>query len=171
MGDLMGWLGAFVTDAWDLIKPAYVVREYEGGIVLRNGNFKKDVTTGFHWKLPFFDEVILCLVATETLEVDSQSLTTKDDKNIVVKGIIKYEIRNPQKYLLKVRDVSDAISDIAQVKIKQIVMNKTWEECRGDIDKEITEAVKKEAVRWGIGVEYVGITTLAIIRTIRLIQQ
>jgi len=59
----------------------------------------------------------------------------------------------------------------SQGKIKDIVMHKSWLECREGLDEVITEALKPEATKWGISVEYVTITDLAIIKTIRLIQE
>jgi regulator of protease activity HflC (stomatin/prohibitin superfamily) len=161
----------FLSETWDQVKWWYVIREYEGSVVLRFGKVIKESDPGFHWKLPFIDEVLTCIIATETMTVKSQSLTTKDDKNIVISAVVKCNISNPKKYLIKVKDVTNAISDVTQGKIKDIVMHKTWDECRGDLDGDITKAVKSEAIKWGISVDYVTITDLAIIKTIRLIQE
>jgi regulator of protease activity HflC (stomatin/prohibitin superfamily) len=161
----------FLSETWDQVKWWYVIREYEGSVVLRFGKVVKESDPGFHWKIPFIDEVLTCIIATETMTVKSQSLTTKDDKNIVISAVVKCNISNPKKYLIKVKDVTNAISDVTQGKIKDIVMHKTWDECRGDLDGDITKAVKSEAVKWGISVDYVTITDLAIIKTIRLIQE
>jgi regulator of protease activity HflC (stomatin/prohibitin superfamily) len=161
----------FLSETWDQVKWWYVIREYEGSVVLRFGKVIKESDPGFHWKLPFIDEVLTCIIATETMTVKSQSLTTKDDKNIVISAVVKCNISNPKKYLIKVKDVTNAISDVTQGKIKDIVMHKTWDECRGDLDGDITKAVKSEASKWGISVDYVTITDLAIIKTIRLIQE
>jgi regulator of protease activity HflC (stomatin/prohibitin superfamily) len=161
----------FLSETWDQVKWWYVIREYEGSVVLRFGKVVKESDPGFHWKLPFIDEVLTCIIATETMTVKSQSLTTKDDKNIVISAVVKCNISNPKKYLIKVKDVTNAISDVTQGKIKDIVMHKTWDECRGDLDGDITKAVKSEAIKWGISVDYVTITDLAIIKTIRLIQE
>jgi membrane protease subunit HflC len=161
----------FLSETWDQVKWWYVIREYEGSVVLRFGKVVKESDPGLHWKLPFIDEVLTCIIATETMTVKSQSLTTKDDKNIVISAVVKCNISNPKKYLIKVKDVTNAISDVTQGKIKDIVMHKTWDECRGDLDGDITKAVKSEAIKWGISVDYVTITDLAIIKTIRLIQE
>jgi modulator of FtsH protease HflC len=167
--DILNW----VSEIWgEYIKFWYVVREYEGCVVLRWGkSLDGKIEPGFHWKLPWVDEVLTCQIATETIPVKSQSLTTKDNQNIVISAVVKCAISNPKKYLIKVKDVPSAISDVTQGKIKTIVMHKTWEECRGDLDEEITSALRSEAIKWGVSVEWVTITDLAIIRTLRLIQE
>jgi regulator of protease activity HflC (stomatin/prohibitin superfamily) len=166
ISDILNWL----SEIWEQLKFWYVVREYEGCIILRWGKFTKESDPGFHWKFPWIDEVMTCQIATETITVSSQSLTTQDGQNIVLSAVVKCNISNPKKYLLEVKDVPSAISDIAQGKIKNIVMLKTWDECRGDLDGEITTAVKSEATKWGVRVQFVTITDLALIKTIRLIQ-
>jgi regulator of protease activity HflC (stomatin/prohibitin superfamily) len=168
--DFFNSILSFLETIWNHVAPFYIVTEYEGVIVLRNGKFRYQPSVGFHWRIPVIDEVIVCQIATETLTVKSQSLTTNDDKNIVISAVVKFNISEPRIYLLKVKDVPNAISDIAQGKIKSVVMNKSWNECRDpELDNEITKEVRKEAKKWGVNVEFVTITDLAIIRTIRLI--
>jgi regulator of protease activity HflC (stomatin/prohibitin superfamily) len=170
--DFLSTIFSTLSEAWEQIRPFYVIREYEGAILMRFGKCRVDEhKAGLYWKCPLIDEVLTCFIATETMSVKSQSLTTKDDKNIVISAVVKCNISNPKKYLIKVKDVTNAISDVTQGKIKDIVMHKTWEECRGDIDELITKAVRSEAIKWGISVDYVTITDLAIIKTIRLIQE
>jgi regulator of protease activity HflC (stomatin/prohibitin superfamily) len=169
--DFISAIFNLLSEAWAQIRPFFWVQEYDGAILTRFGKYIKDLPPGYHWKWPVIDEVHNCIIATETITVKSQSLTTKDDKNIVISAVVKCKISNPKEYLLKVKDVTNAISDITQGKIKDIVMHKTWEECRGDLDAEITDDLQDEAIKWGISVEYVTITDLAIIKTIRLLQE
>jgi regulator of protease activity HflC (stomatin/prohibitin superfamily) len=169
--DFLSPIFSVISDGWDTFKICFWVQEYEGAILMRVGKYKRDLEPGFHWKWFVFDEVLTCSIATETMNVKSQSLTTKDNHNIVISAVVKGNISNPKKYLLKVKDVTAAISDVTQGKIKDIVMHKTWEECRDNLDETITSAVQSEAKKWGISVDYVTITDLAIIKTIRLIQQ
>jgi regulator of protease activity HflC (stomatin/prohibitin superfamily) len=169
--DFFATIFGVLSEGWDSIKIFFWVQEYEGAILMRVGKFKRELDPGFHWKWFVFDEVLTCSIATETMSVKSQSLTTLDDKNIVLSAVVKCQISNPKKYLLKVKDVTNAISDVTQGKIKDIVMHKSWEQCREGLDEAITLALKPEAMKWGISVEYVTVTDLAIIKTFRLIQE
>jgi regulator of protease activity HflC (stomatin/prohibitin superfamily) len=160
----------FLAQIWESIKFFYVINEYESGIVLRLGKFKKEVGAGLHWKIPLFDAVLTCQIATETIEVGSQSLTTIDEFDIVINSVVKYRVSDPISYLLKVRDVTDAIPDICKAKVKAVISSKTWKECKDqDLDNEITKAVRTEAKKWGIAIDYITITDLARLRTIRII--
>jgi regulator of protease activity HflC (stomatin/prohibitin superfamily) len=169
--DFLSTILSWLEKAYDTITPFFVVKEYEGAVMLRFGRFLREVKPGPHWKWPLMDEVLTCEIATETISVKSQSLTTSDDKNIVVSAVIKYKIDQPSIYLIKVKDVANAIPDIAQGKIKSVIMSKKWAECREEgLDNEITKKVRHEANKWGISIDFVTLTDLAIIKSIRLIR-
>lgn len=167
-----------IKEGWRTAIPWFTVDEYEAGVLLRAGKVITDERgnpieygPGIHLKVPLLDKPITTSIATETVNVSSQSLTTLDNQDIVVSSAIKCNVSNVGIYLIKVTDVQNALSDVTQGKIKQVVMSKNWEDVKSEeTEKEITELVKKEAKKWGIRVEYVTITTLAKLRSIRIIQ-
>jgi regulator of protease activity HflC (stomatin/prohibitin superfamily) len=171
MSEVFGPLIELIKEFWESILPFIIVSEYEFGVKLRFGKFKERVDCGLVWKIPFVDNVILTHNTITTLNLQSQSLTTKDGKDVVISGIVKYKVSNPKTFLLEVNDAVDAINDITQGKIKEIVIDKNWDEVRTMNDKVIKELVDQETKAWGIKIYYITITDLALIRTIRLIQQ
>jgi regulator of protease activity HflC (stomatin/prohibitin superfamily) len=125
---------------------------------------------GIHIKLPFFDEVIDQHVVVTTLSLDAQSLYTKDKQNIVVKGLIKYKIADIQTFILEVYDAQDAISDMTQYIIKNIIMDKTLDECIDtEIDNILTKKARVEARKWGVEIQQVTLTDIAPMRSYRII--
>ena len=105
-----------------------------------------------------------------THSMPSQSLTTKDEKDIVVKGIIKYRVVDMKIFALEVWDAVDAISDMTQGIIFDIVKEKTWDELQHeDLKKEISRKARSEAKRWGIEIETITLSDLARIKSIRLL--
>jgi regulator of protease activity HflC (stomatin/prohibitin superfamily) len=155
---------------WSYIMPAVIIPSYEEAVLLRNGKFKKVLTPGFHVKLPVFDEVIQQHVVVTTLSLSPQSLYTKDRQNIVVKGVIKYKIADVKVFLLEVFDAQDALADITQSIIKNIVISLPLEQCIDpDIDNLLTKKVRVEARKWGVDVQQVTLTDIAPIRSFRII--
>ncbi len=118
-----------ITNWWSQIVPAVIVPNYEQGVLLRNGKFIKVLQPGFHVKLPIFDEVITQHVVVTTLSLAPQSLYTQDKQNIVVKGVIKYRIADVQTFLLEVYDAQDALADMTQSIIKNIIITTSLENC------------------------------------------
>lgn len=159
-----------ISHWWLQIIPFVIVRDYEEAVLLRFGRFNKLLKPGMHIKLPFFDEVIEQHIAITTLSLDAQSLYTKDKQNIVVKAVVKYKIADVKTFLLEVYDAQDAISDMSQSIIKNVIMSMTMEECTDmELDNTLTKKVRVEARKWGVEVQQVTLTDLAPIRSFRLI--
>lgn len=155
---------------WSYLMPAVIIPSYEEAVLLRNGKFKKVLKPGFHVKLPILDEVISQHVVVTTLSLAPQSLYTKDQKNIVVKGVIKYKIADVKVFLLEVFDAKDALSDMTQSIIKNIIISTSLEDCIDpEIDNLLTKKVRVEARKWGVDIQQVTLTDIAPIRSFRLI--
>ena len=159
-----------LTGWFEQLLPFFVVRHYEEAVVLRFGRFHKTAKPGFHWRIPFVDEPVEQHVVVTTLSLPPQSLYTKDKQNIVVKGVIKYKISDIETFMLEVYDAQDAISDMTQSNIKNIIMNKTLDECiDSEIDNTLTKKARVEAKKWGVDIQQVTLTDLAPIRSFRII--
>jgi regulator of protease activity HflC (stomatin/prohibitin superfamily) len=159
-----------ITHWWLQLTPVIIIRDYEEAVLLRFGKFEKLLKPGIHFKIPLFDEVIEQHVVVTTLSLDAQSLYTKDKQNIVVKGLIKYKIADVKTFLLEVYDAQDALSDMSQSIIKNVIMSMTLEECTDiELDNTLTKKVRVESRKWGVEVQQVTLTDIAPIRSIRLI--
>jgi regulator of protease activity HflC (stomatin/prohibitin superfamily) len=159
-----------ITHWWLQLTPVIIIRDYEGAVLLRFGKFHSVLEPGLHVKIPLFDEVIDQHVVVTTLSLDAQSLYTKDKQNIVVKGVIKYKISDVKTFLLEVYDAQDALSDMSQSIIKNVIMSMTMEECTDqELDNTLTKKVRVEDRKWGVEVQQVTLTDLAPIRSFRFI--
>jgi regulator of protease activity HflC (stomatin/prohibitin superfamily) len=159
-----------ITEWWAYLMPAIIIPNYEEAVLLRNGKFVKVLGPGFHVKLPIFDEVISQHVVVTTLSLPAQSLYTKDKQNIVVKGVVKYKIADVKIFLLEVFDAQDALADMTQSIIKNIIITTSIEECLDlELDNILTKKVRVEARKWGVEIQQVTLTDIAPIRSYRII--
>jgi regulator of protease activity HflC (stomatin/prohibitin superfamily) len=123
-----------------------------------------------HWKWPFFDEILVHLVKPTTLDLDEQTITTKDGVSIVVKGVIKYEVSDVVKLLLEVDTPVDALKDMSKGIIRNTLTVREWKDCNDpDLSGVIQDKIKGEAKSWGIKVLKVTLTDLAKMTSIRLL--
>lgn len=160
----------FVISIWDKIIFFHIVKQYQQGAWLRKGKLRKIVNPGLYFKIPVIDEIDCYHVLTTAMNLEAQSLTTKDEKDIVVKGIIKYKISDLSKQFTDVYDAVDAIADVSMGIIKGVIAEKNWLECRDKgLDNEITKKVRTEARKWGIEVESVTLSDLSRMRSFRLL--
>jgi regulator of protease activity HflC (stomatin/prohibitin superfamily) len=159
----------FLLSIINEIIPWVMVEQYNKAICLRFGKFNRKLEPGFRWKIPYFEKVLEHTVVTTTLPLPPQSLITSDKKPVVIKAIIKYNIEDIETFLLEIWDPIDALSDMSQGIIKNIVVENTLEVLNDSkIDAIITTKAKKEAKKWGIDIEKVTITNFGEIRSIRL---
>jgi regulator of protease activity HflC (stomatin/prohibitin superfamily) len=155
---------------WNFITPVVIIPTYEEAVLLRFGHFKKVLHPGLHVKLPIFDEVLAQHVVVTTLSLAAQSLYTMDKQNIVVKGVVKYRIADVKTFLLEVYDAQDALSDMTQSIIKNIIISTTIDDCIDpEIDNVLTKKVRVEAKKWGVEIQQVTLTDIAPIRSFRII--
>jgi regulator of protease activity HflC (stomatin/prohibitin superfamily) len=159
-----------ITEWWAYLMPAIIIPNYEEAVLLRNGKFVKVLGPGFHVKLPIFDEVISHHVVVTTLSLPAQSLYTQDKQNIVVKGVVKYKISDVKIFLLEVFDAQDALADMTQSIIKNIIITTPLETCLDlELDNLLTKKVRVEARKWGVDIQQVTLTDIAPIRSYRII--
>jgi regulator of protease activity HflC (stomatin/prohibitin superfamily) len=159
-----------LTQWWLEISPAIIIRDYEEAVLLRLGKYRKNLYPGFYFKIPIVDEVIVQHVVVTTLSLSAQSLYTKDKQNIVVKGVIKYKIADVKTFLLEVFDAQDAIADMSQSIIKNVIMSMTLDECTDvELDNILTKKMRVEAKKWGVEIQQVTLTDLAPIRSFRIL--
>jgi len=162
----------FLLNIIEDILPFFVIKEYEQAVLLRGGKYYKTYKKGLYFKIPFLDNPIKTVVATTTLTIPTQSVTTLDQKQLVVKAIVKYNVEDIKLFILEVYDAVDAISDTVQGIIKEQINQKTWEECNSiKFDNEITKKLRVEIKKWGINVDKVTLTDIGIIKSIRLFNE
>ena len=167
----------FILSIWSQLIPFFIVTESNEGVLLRLGKFKKIVVPGFYWKIPFADYVMTHHVVWQTMNLHPQSLTTLDNKGVVLKGIIKFRISDIQTFLLEVWDSTDAIADMCMGIIRDEVQNHNWKDILGEADKDskfdkvISRKAKAEAKRWGIEIDTITMIDVCEITSIRLFNE
>ena len=162
----------FLLNIIEDIMPVFFVKQYNNGILLRMGKFVRVVKPGVVFKIPFLDKVEITTIVTTTLSVPTQSVITKDKKQLVVKSVVKYKISDVELFMLNVYDSTDAISDITQAIVKEQISLRTFEECTdNDFDNTVTKKLRVEMKKWGIEVDRVTLTDIGQIKSLRLFNE
>lgn len=156
-----------VTFIHDIL-PFKIVDQWESGVHLKFGKFHKVVQPGLNWKMPFFDKIWLTPVITQSVHLKPQTLTTLDDRSIVLTTILRYHVVDVKSFLLNVMHANDVLIDTTQGIIRDIVENTSWEELV-NLTEFVTPEVNSQVSKWGILVERVSFPDLGEITTYRLI--
>lgn len=126
-------LVALVVIIW-LASGFYIVDASQRGVVLRFGKYSQTTQPGPQWHLPYpFESVeIVNLTQVRTVEVGyrnnvknkvpKESLMLTDDENIIdLQFAVQYILRDPTEYLFHNRSPDDAVMQVAESAIREIV--------------------------------------------------
>jgi regulator of protease activity HflC (stomatin/prohibitin superfamily) len=153
----------------DRLTPIHIMREYEGGVLLRLGKFKVVPEPGPVWKVPVIDELLTCQTNIETTRLEPQTLTTKDSKQVGIRAFVKWKVEKPREYLLQLDHANQAIEDFTMGCIKQQVESHTFDELISeDIEKKVLADVRKECNQYGLKIFKITFTDMGITKTLRL---
>lgn len=150
----------------------FVVADYEMAVVLRFGKRHRVSGPGIHWKWPFdIERALSCCIVFDTIYIGPLSVTTKDDREIVVSGIVGFEICDIERFLLQTNGHRQVLEDSSYGAISQFIRHKTWAELRMiHLDKDLTRIVRQRAAQYGVRVKRVQVSDLTRSRSLRLIQ-
>jgi regulator of protease activity HflC (stomatin/prohibitin superfamily) len=156
-----------VTFIHDIL-PFKIINQWEMGVHLRVGVFRRTVKPGLQWKLPFFDQILSTPVITQTVNLKPQTVTSMDDKSIVLTSIVRYHIHNVEKFLLGVMHANDALVDTTQGTIRDVVESCKWDDLY-DLGNVVIPEVNEQVEKWGITVEQISFPDLGEVKTYRII--
>ena len=151
----------FVKDFWQVIwqvigwfKVIVFIYDWQEGIVVQAGKFRRVLKPGWRWHLPLkIDEIITMNIMPTAMELEEQSLTTKNDVDIVCRGVLMWSIFDIRKCVIDVEDAEDTLNDIAVGIIQEQVEENEWSYIRSlEFRTDIKKAIQKQARTWGIKV-------------------
>lgn len=131
---------------------------------------------GWHWYWPFMTKFVEYPVARQAVDLRAQTIVTKDDKTIVVGGLIVFEITNIELAIAHTYDIEDTIKDISLSAIHDVVCQYNWDELKeaqrnGKLNKRLREEVRRGLQPYGVRLIKATLTDLAICRVLKIMTQ
>ena len=134
-----------VTFIHDVI-PFKIVDQWEMGVHLRFGKYMRVVESGLNWKIPFFDQILTTPVITQTVNLSPQTVTSEDERSVVLSSIVRYHIHDVRKFLLGVMHANDVLVDTTQGIIRDIVEGCKWSDLY-DLGSVVTPEVNEQVAK------------------------
>ncbi|MDR3392703.1 MAG: FtsH protease activity modulator HflK [Sulfuriferula sp.] len=170
----LGIIAGVIIAIW-LASGFYIVDTGERGVVLRFGKFIETTQPGPNWHLPYPMETveIVNIEQVRTVEVGyrnnvkskmlKESLMLTDDENIVdIQFAVQYTLKNPEDYLFSNRSPDDAVRQIAESVMSQIVgkseMDYVLYEGRADVAARATKQIQDALDRYKTGISVSKVT-------------
>jgi len=144
---------AFIV-AFTLLRGIKIVPQQQAWVIQRLGKFHKKIEAGFHLIVPFIDSVVQKhSLKEEAVDVQEQTVITKDNVSVRIDGILYIKIVDPVSASYGVMDARYALTQLAQTtmrsEIGKIALDKTFEE-REQLNTNIVLTINEAAVAWGI---------------------
>lgn len=141
------------------------INQYERGLLFQFGKYKVTKMPGWRLVLPVIQSMAKVDIRTKTVDVPEQEAITKDNIPVGINAVIYYRITHAEKAVLEVENFYYAISQLAQVTMRNAVGQVTLDELlknREQVSIGIQEAVDKATDPWGIKVENLDLKDIVI---------
>jgi membrane protease subunit HflK len=100
----------------------YRVDAQERAVVLRFGKYEATTGPGYNWHLPWpIERKIIVNVSHEYSVTDEASMLTADTNLVEVRSAVQYTQPDPFKFLFKVKDVEDTLSQVSESAMREAV--------------------------------------------------
>lgn len=137
-----------------------IVRPYERGLIERLGKFKKEVKSGLHLIIPFFDKMTKVDMREHVLDVPPQEVITKDNVVVVVDAVIYYEVTDAFKSAYNVSNFEFATVKLAQTNLRNVIGELELDQTltsRESINTKLRTVLDEATDKWGIRITRVEI--------------
>ena len=167
----MNWLVQLFEYLTCWIPRLYFVNPDEGGVRITLGNIVKNTPPGWYIYWPLIHTFIKVNVATQGVRFAIQSVTTKDDIDVAIRGAAVYKISNARKAIFETNDFDQSLAAIAGGVIEKYVAEHVYEELkdRQVLRDEVKKGLREEAAGWGIKLLKVYIPDIGHVRNIRIL--
>jgi len=158
--------------------PFRIVREWEQGVRLRNGNVTKLLTStngfrgsGVHTFWPMIGEILSEEVNVRVIETSWQTLVSFDDRPVSFSLAARYKIRDLSKLYISIHDQEETIQN--QLSAAAALVLCTLEV--KDLDEQFAAAVEQEARKklssWGVTLLEVNLYNRVEANALRLLSE
>jgi regulator of protease activity HflC (stomatin/prohibitin superfamily) len=142
-----------------------VLRQYERGVVFFLGKFEGVRQPGLNLILVPFQQMVRVSLRTVTMQIPSQKIITKDNVSIDIAAVAYYHISDPEKSVIVIENVSNAINQISQTTVRNVVGRFSLDQLLANtaaINEQIKDVIDKHTEPWGTQVTAVEIKDITL---------
>ncbi len=130
-----------------------IVRPIEKGVVERLGKYTKTVEQGFHWIIPVIDMMIKVNITETMVDVEPQTVITKDKLNAIVDAIVYFQIKDVKAAVYNVDHHERQLTALSRTTLRSVIGKMTLTEAnenRDDINQKVEAILDKETLSYGV---------------------
>jgi len=142
-----------------------VLRQYERGVVFFLGKFEGVRGPGLTLIFVPIQQMVRVSLRTVTMQIPSQKIITKDNVSIDIAAVAYYHIANPERAVIAIENVYNAINQISQTTVRNVVGRFSLDQLLSDtasINEQIKNVIDGHTEPWGTQVTAVEIKDIAL---------
>jgi regulator of protease activity HflC (stomatin/prohibitin superfamily) len=142
-----------------------VLRQYERGVVFLIGKFKGVRGAGLTLIFAPVQQMVRVSLRTVTMQIPSQKIITKDNVSIDIAAVAYYHISDPEKAVIVIENVYNAINQISQTTVRNVVGRFSLDQLLSDtasINLQIKNVIDGHTEPWGTQVTAVEIKDIML---------
>ncbi|NQU17815.1 MAG: SPFH/Band 7/PHB domain protein [Candidatus Saganbacteria bacterium] len=132
-----------------------IIRPVEKGVVETLGKFTKTAEAGIQFLIPFVQRIYKINITEQRVDIEPQSIITKDKLNAEVDGVVYYKVVDPKNAIYNVNHFASAVPSLAKTTLRAVIGKMTLTESNENRDKintEVENILDKQTDPWGITV-------------------
>lgn len=165
----MGLLNAITEFLTKLFQWWFTVMPWEQAIFIRRGRKVKLLGAGLYLKVPFIDAVYIQTTRMRMVDAPMQTMSTKDGSTVTIKSVVGYTIEDVRTLYTTLYHPEMTLNSMAMGFIGEFVRSNSISEISPLAIEQFVNS-KIEASKFGLKNLSVRITTFAVVKTFRLIQ-
>ncbi len=149
------WLSDIFNGILQFVPRPLIIRATHGGVVWVFGNKVVELKPGWRWVWPLIMDWEIIPVARQTERIQDQVLLTKDFKQIIVRVVVVFTIRDVVQAIgSRNWDVGSVVHDIVAAAVVQVVtkwnLKDLLKEITGVGEEQLTENCKNQLHKFGV---------------------
>jgi len=162
----MDWISfLLIPVALYLIVSLRVLKQYERGVVFLLGKFAGVRGPGLTLIFVPIQQMVRVSLRTVTMQIPSQKIITKDNVSIDIAAVAYYHITDPEKAVIAIENVYNAINQISQTTVRNVVGRFSLDQLLSDtasINDQIKNVIDLHTEPWGTQVTAVEIKDITL---------
>lgn len=147
-------LGLLVLGVAAFAAPRMVeFKEYERGVLFRMGRLRGVIGPGWVWVIPLTDKFERVDLRAQVVDIKPQKVISKDGVALTIDSAVNYRIKDPAKYALSAKNISQMFSLRATSALREASARLDYLDIISGSEKlnaALHAEVGEEAAKWGI---------------------
>jgi regulator of protease activity HflC (stomatin/prohibitin superfamily) len=142
-----------------------ILRQYERGVLFVLGKFSGVREPGLNLVFSPIQTMTRVSLRTVTMQIPSQKIITKDNVSIDIAAVAYYHISDPEKSVMAIENVYDAINQISQTTVRNVVGRFSLDQLLAqtlDVNEQIKNVIDTHTEPWGTQVTAVEIKDILL---------